>query len=129
MQSYLPGDGELASLIRSYDWSATALGSLEAWPTSLRTLVGVMLGGNQPTHIVWGPEKILLYNDGFAKILGRKHPNALGRCRGSVYDQRSAVSGAVCIRRSARKRVHEHAGKVDLQKLGLCRRGCHHAKS
>ncbi|MGI4795799.1 MAG: PAS domain S-box protein, partial [Janthinobacterium lividum] len=44
-----------------------------------KTLVDVMLCGNQPTHIVWGPERTLLYNDAYAHLLGEKHPSALGR--------------------------------------------------
>ena len=29
--------------------------------------------------LIWGPERIWLYNDAFIPILGRKHPEALGR--------------------------------------------------
>ena len=29
--------------------------------------------------IAWGPERILLYNDGYSKMLGPKHPGAFGR--------------------------------------------------
>ena len=40
---------------------------------------GVMLSANQPMFAVWGPERSLLYNDGYAEILG----NAVSPdCRG-----------------------------------------------
>jgi len=29
--------------------------------------------------IAWGPERILLFNDGYAEMLGDKRPTALGR--------------------------------------------------
>ena len=77
--SFLSGDGEMAGLIRRHDWTRTSLGDPVSWPQSLKTLVDVMLRGNQPTHIVWGPEQTLLYNDSYGQILGAKHPAALGR--------------------------------------------------
>ena len=79
MLSFLSGSGEMAGLIRSHDWAQTSLGEPVSWPQSLKTLVDVMLRGNQPTHIVWGPEQTLIYNDGYAQVLGGKHPSALGR--------------------------------------------------
>ncbi|WP_230532572.1 PAS domain-containing protein, partial [Microvirga roseola] len=54
------------------------LGGLTEWPQSLRTLVGVMLGSHQPMFIAWGPERLMLYNDDYAPMLGRRHPQALG---------------------------------------------------
>ena len=63
----------------AHDWTATPLGRPETWPQPLTTLVGVMLGSQQPMFTTWGPERTLLYNDGYAEILGGKHPEALGR--------------------------------------------------
>jgi len=71
--------GEMGARMRVHDWAATPLGPPAAWPMSLRTLVGVMLGSTQPMFVAWGPEQTLLYNDGYAPMLGRKHPGALGR--------------------------------------------------
>ena len=65
--------------MRAFDWSATSLGPVESWPQSLRTVVGVMLGSRQPMLIVWGPDQITLYNDGYAAMCGQRHPRALGR--------------------------------------------------
>jgi PAS domain S-box-containing protein len=85
--SFLSGDGEMAGLIRIHDWTQSSLGAPAGWPASLKTLVDVMLHGNQPTHIVWGPEQLLLYNDGFARILGDKHPAALGQSFLDVWSE------------------------------------------
>ncbi|UJW74585.1 sensor histidine kinase [Rhizobium sp. SL42] len=38
-----------------------------------------MLGSLQPMLIVWGPEQITLYNDGYAQMCGNRHPAAFGR--------------------------------------------------
>ncbi|MGI4799854.1 MAG: PAS domain-containing protein, partial [Janthinobacterium lividum] len=80
----------MAGLIRHHDWTQTSLGDPVSWPQSLKTLVDVMLRGNQPTHIVWGPEQILLYNDSYAQVLGVKHPAALGRSFLDVWSEIAA---------------------------------------
>jgi PAS domain S-box-containing protein len=69
----------MSGAIQAFDWAGTPLGPLETWPTALGTLVDVMLGSKQPMFVAWGGEHTLLYNDGYAEILGRKHPAALGR--------------------------------------------------
>ena len=76
---FLLDGGEMGALMRARDWEATPLGEPNDWPYGLKTLVGVMLGSNQPMFIAWGPERTLLYNDAYAEILVRKHPDALGR--------------------------------------------------
>jgi PAS domain S-box-containing protein len=74
-----PAAGGMTALIKRHDWSATRLGPAATWPAALHTLVNVMLGSKQPMFVAWGPEHTLIYNDGYAEILGRKHPAALGR--------------------------------------------------
>lgn len=75
---FLYGDAKMAALFRVHDWSTSPLGPLDNWPQSLKTIVGMMLISEQPSFLVWGPERTLLYNDPYAEILARKHP-ALGK--------------------------------------------------
>ncbi|HEX8606761.1 MAG TPA: ATP-binding protein, partial [Pseudoduganella sp.] len=49
------------------------------WPPALRTAVGLMLNSAFPMFAAWGPQLAFLYNDAYVDILGRKHPQALGR--------------------------------------------------
>jgi signal transduction histidine kinase len=78
--AFLAGGGEMGSLIRSHDWSATPLGTPEHWAPSLKTAVGIMLASGYPMYIAWGPGFTQLYNDAYRPILGStKHPGALGR--------------------------------------------------
>src|ERR1700712_3464345 len=74
-----PAGGEAGKLLRDQDWGRTPLGSPEAWPQALTTLVRVMLNAGQPMFIAWGPERILLYNDGYSEMLGARHPAAFAR--------------------------------------------------
>lgn len=76
---FLQGGGEMAELIRSYEWSNSMLGDPSLWPNSLKVMVSVMLASPFPMHITWGPKFILLYNDAYQPVLGNvKHPKALG---------------------------------------------------
>src|SRR6478752_5919646 len=73
------GPGQVRGLIREMDWSATPLGSVPSWSPVLRTMVRGALASSFPMLIHWGPERVAVYNDAFAGMLGGKHPMALGR--------------------------------------------------
>ena len=79
---WLVGGGETGDLVRARDWSKTPLGGIQSWPQSLRSALSICLGSRFPIVIYWGPDLVVLYNDAYAEILGKKHPFALGRpCR------------------------------------------------
>lgn len=75
----LMGGGQAGAAMRSHDWANSSLGRPHEWPQPLKTLVGVLLAADQPMFIGWGPDHILLYNDGYAPMLAGRHPDALGR--------------------------------------------------
>jgi PAS domain S-box-containing protein len=72
------GNGAVRAMLREHDWSNSPLGDPETWSPALRTIVSLMLDSRFPMYVAWGPDLILLYNDGYAEILGAKHPKALG---------------------------------------------------
>jgi len=77
--SFLSGGGVTGELMRSVDWARTEVGPVEAWPGSLRTVVGILLHSRQPMFLWWGPELIQFYNDAYLPSLGAgKHPAAMG---------------------------------------------------
>jgi two-component sensor histidine kinase/PAS domain-containing protein len=69
---------EMSALIRTKDWSKTVLGSADSWPPSLKLVVNTMLASDFPMAVRWGPDFVMIYNDGYCPILGEKHPRALG---------------------------------------------------
>src|SRR5688572_15888520 len=76
----LAGGGQMGALMRSFDWTQTALGPVDSWPQSLRTAVSIMLESAIGMVVAWGPEFVFLYNDRYRPVLGAtKHPGALGR--------------------------------------------------
>jgi PAS domain S-box-containing protein len=79
-----PGGGHMSELVASLDWSNT-LGEFSRWHQSLRTSVSICLASRFPIVMYWGPEFVVLYNDAYSEILGRKHPWALGRRAREVW--------------------------------------------
>ncbi|MFZ0591617.1 MAG: ATP-binding protein [Bryobacteraceae bacterium] len=75
---FLIGGGIMGELIRSKDWAATPLGPIDSWPQSLRTTVSLCLASNFPINLIWGPEHIQIYNDGYRPLCAGKHPKSLG---------------------------------------------------
>lgn len=69
----------MGEFIRAKDWSATALGPIDAWPTALRTTVSLALGSTFPINIIWGASHAQIYNDGYWPLCGEKHPNSMGQ--------------------------------------------------
>jgi PAS domain S-box-containing protein len=61
-----PGDGEMARLMRAYDWSSTSLGAISSWPQSLKTITAFLLDSPLPIVLLWGPDGIMLYNDAYS---------------------------------------------------------------
>jgi PAS domain S-box-containing protein len=79
------GDSETAALMRGLDWSKTPLGPIEEWPQSLKTSVSICLNSRFAIRICWGPELVMIYNDGYISVAGGKHPHALGRPAKEVW--------------------------------------------
>jgi len=75
---FLDGGGEAARVIAAFDWSTTPLGPICGWPRSIRTTVALLLRSPVPMVLLWGQEGIMLYNDGYARIAGGRHPAAMG---------------------------------------------------
>jgi len=77
----------MAKHTRAFDWATTPLGPQDAWPQSLRTALDMMLGSAHAMCLAWGPDRTLLYNDGYAPVLGARHPDALGRPLAEVWPE------------------------------------------
>jgi signal transduction histidine kinase len=75
---HLIGTGEMADLVRAFEWESTAPGPVSGWSETLLATVNIMLSASHPVLLMWGPELILLYNDAFRPILTDRHPGALG---------------------------------------------------
>jgi hypothetical protein len=59
------GTGQMAELVRRHDWASTPLGSIENWSKELVAIVNLTLCSPAPARTHWGPDMILIYNDGY----------------------------------------------------------------
>ena len=73
------GPSASASTILSHDWSASPVGPVASWQQHLKTTIAMVVRCPTPMALLWGEDGMLIYNDGYAKVLGNKHPLALGR--------------------------------------------------
>jgi len=89
------GEGEMAKLVRSHDWSQTPLGPIESWPHELVDVVNLTLSSPVPARTLWGREMVLIYNDSYRKFPGKRHPQALGKPAREVYRESWHVVGPI----------------------------------
>lgn len=87
------GQGEMAHLIREFDWASTQLGPLESWPKERLAVVNLILSCPTPARTLWGPDLILIFNDSYHSIPGRRHPDALGKPAREVFRESWSVVG------------------------------------
>jgi PAS domain S-box-containing protein len=79
-QAPIAGGGEMGALICSHDWSQTLLGPSQTWSYGLKTTLSILLNACSPMFLLWGGDRILLYNDAYSSILKQgKHQVPLGQ--------------------------------------------------
>lgn len=66
-------------LIRSHDWAASELGPMETWSVELRRLVNMCMIDPRPAAVWCKKSRNIIYNEGYASILGERHPSVLGQ--------------------------------------------------
>src|ERR1044072_8089830 len=88
LERIFPGDSEMASRMRAFDWSKGELGPPEKWPHNLRFAVSLCLTSRFPILLWWGPNLNILYNDDYIPFLGQtKHPHALAQPGQEVWSE------------------------------------------
>ena len=91
--AFLMGGGETGQLIRSLDWSTSALGPVAGWPQSLRTALSICMASDLPICVIWGPGRVQLYNDAYRVICGDKHPRSMGQNFAECWREAWSVIG------------------------------------
>ena len=74
----------MSEQVRQYDWAATSLGPTEQWSPALRVAVDMLLVSKFPGCLVWGAERVTLYNDAFKPLVAGK-PEPLGQPFSTVW--------------------------------------------
>ncbi len=100
------GTGRMGELLRACDWAASPLGPPTGWPQVLRSAVTLMLDSRFPMCIAWGPDLGMVYNEAYARILGNRHPGALGRPTREVWREVWAEVGPLIDKALAEETVY-----------------------
>ncbi|HZH50822.1 MAG TPA: PAS domain S-box protein [Microvirga sp.] len=87
MRDLIIGGGEMGDRIRHHDWSVSHLGPQQSWPRSLNNVLSLLLHSKFPMFVLWGSARVILYNDAYIPILGKRHPDALGRPFSEVWPE------------------------------------------
>ncbi|GGM04138.1 SpoIIE family protein phosphatase [Micromonospora yangpuensis] len=74
-----------ASAILGHPWGGTALGPPDSWDPAVRAVVDLVLSSPVPMALAYGDQLVLLYNDGYAELIGDRHPAAIGRPAAEVF--------------------------------------------
>ena len=108
----------MGALMRSIDWSTTAVGPVESMAQSLRTALSILLETGFPMYIAVGTGYTQFYNDGYRPILGStKHPTAMGTSTRETFAEIWDIIGPMFQRRHGgpgdeRRRFHAAAGSA-----------------
>jgi PAS domain S-box-containing protein len=77
----------MSARVRALDWENTTLGPISSWPQSLKTTIDVVMASQLAMNLIWGPERIQIYNDAHRAFMGTKHPRAFGRPGREVWGE------------------------------------------
>ncbi|SPO02214.1 related to sensory transduction histidine kinase, partial [Cephalotrichum gorgonifer] len=64
---------------RSVDWASTPLGPMKFWSSNLRIMANLVMASPHPASLYWGPKNVVIYNEAYVEIAGRKHPSLMGK--------------------------------------------------
>lgn len=72
--------GEMGRRFAEFDWTAHPLGTPQAWPAEMRSVVAMVLMSSFPMVLGLDTDELfLIYNDAYIPIIADRHPAALGQ--------------------------------------------------
>jgi PAS domain S-box-containing protein len=75
------------ALFLNYDFSTTTLGSTSGWSPVLRAYVTMIFADSRGACLYWGPDKIAIYNEGFAVTCEGAHPFLMGHSFAEAFPE------------------------------------------
>lgn len=100
-------------------WSQTPLGPPESWPAPVRTVIDLVLSSPVAMALAYGNELALVYNDGYGRLLGDRHPTAFGRPMPEVFAEAWRLPGMADVVERVRRTGEPHlAAEIHLPPSG-----------
>ncbi|MDR7277373.1 PP2C family protein-serine/threonine phosphatase [Catenuloplanes atrovinosus] len=87
MDDVFESAGTLREAYAAVDWAATPLGPVSSWSPTLTSTVRMALRTRFAVTLLWGPEYVLVYNEAYARVIGDKHPAALGAPARDIFPE------------------------------------------
>jgi PAS domain S-box-containing protein len=75
---FVSHDGELARLIRKFEWDHTSIGRPSQWAEATRVTTTTILQSPVPIVTLWAEDGVMIYNDAYSVFAGGRHPQLLG---------------------------------------------------
>lgn len=72
---------------RSVDWASTPLGPIEDWSDDLRAMSNMVMASPHPAALYWGPQFVVIYNEAYVVMAGKKHPKLMGQKYGDAWTE------------------------------------------
>ena len=66
----ISGDGEMSTLVRTYNWSDTSFGPIDSWSQNFRTIINLCLNSPFPVVVWWGEDMNIFYNNAYRQVFG-----------------------------------------------------------
>ena len=86
--------GEIGRRVIEFDWAATEVGPLDAWPPALRVAVSFCLGTLFPTSLRVGERLRLIFNEASRETYGQERfTHALGQPSAEVWPEANSQVG------------------------------------
>jgi len=77
----------MGAILRAKDWGTTKWGPMEAWPPSLLSMVSLLIHSTSPMALWYGKEHLVIYNDGYIPVAGKKHPSCFGESAAEYWGE------------------------------------------
>ena len=105
--------------MRNFRWESSPLGAVAQWPHSLRIAIGILTGSQFPMLVLWGPDRLCLYNDGHIPMLGLRHPQALAQPIREVWPEIWSTIGPLMERAYAGESIFFEHLPLQVQRNGV----------
>ncbi len=112
---FLTGSGEMGQAIASFDWSATSLGSIEAWPASLKATIALVLHAAVPMVLWWGVDGLMFCNTNYTDLPRPGHPLLPGTTVQHWPEAAALYAQLLHTGRFERSAIGRHDNKLVLQ--------------
>ncbi|KAI0035069.1 hypothetical protein K488DRAFT_83402 [Vararia minispora EC-137] len=99
------------------DWALTPLGPRSEWSETLCAAVSYTLANPFPTCCWWGSECVLVYNDAYAGVAGKRHPDIFGKSGSKAWAELWETLGPLASRVQDGQTVHRTEDQLFLNRL------------